>query len=406
MEELLCVPQLCSGSPRSIGPPVSIPLALFTRPVAHWWGLRCKASLCPRENSVIEDAQYLFDVDYQDSTAFRPDVESHVGQILERWDCALSNPAPSTVPWDPVFDDSVTNSRAHAERGLLLQLDLALENNESVAALFTNLSHSWPVAETLRFLALALTFHLAAFSLFVATPTSTLRGFGGISDKPISVRLKETLEINTPDDLPPGSVDSLASVASLARRNPKPEETRIGKKTEKVLPIEVEPKEMTKETITESGSVDAKPPIEPLRVHSREPPEQSLDGHLNDSKSRQDSIASVPSVASPERQGPSKSGGEAQTYKDLILSAIHEAAYYPKAALRNMAHGQAVVSFTIKKDGSLANIAIVSHAHSKILDEAALRIVEKASSHFPPLPDALMRDHVCYVVPIIFKKGL
>jgi protein TonB len=195
-------------------------------------------------------------------------------------------------------------------------------------------------------------------------------------------------------------------MASLAKRDPKPEETRIGKKTEKALPIEVEPKEMTKETITESGSVDAKPPIEPVRVHSIEPPDRSLDGPPNDSKSRQDSIASVPSVASPERQGPSKLGDEAQTYKDIILSAIHDAAYYPKAALRNMAYGRSVVSFTIKKDGSLTNIAIVSHAHSKILDEAALKIVEKASSHFPPLPDALMRDQVCYVVPIIFKKGL
>ena len=75
-------------------------------------------------------------------------------------------------------------------------------------------------------------------------------------------------------------------------------------------------------------------------------------------------------------------------------------------ALRHMAHGKTVVCFTINKDGSLANVAIVSHADSKVLDEAALKIVEKASSHFPPVPDSLMKDQVSYVVPIVFKKGL
>ncbi len=404
MEELHCVPQLFSRSASFIGPPVSVPLASFTRPVAHWWGLRRKAPLCPRENSLTEDAPCPFDVDYQDFTAFKPDAESNIDQILEGWDCRLSNPGPLPVSLDPVFDDSVTNSQANAERGLLLHLDVALENNEFVAALFSNLSHPWPLAETLRSLALALAFHLAAFSLFVATPTSTLRGFAGISDRPISVRLKETCEINTPDDPSPGSVDSLASMPSLARRDPKPEERRIGKKTEKLLPTEVEPKELTKETITESRPADAKSRTESAFAHPRVPPEQSLDGPSNDSKSHQDSIASMPSVASPERQGPSKSGDEAQTYKDLILSAIHDAAYYPRAALRNMAHGRTVVSFTIKKDGSLGNIMVVSHADSKVLDEAALKIVEKASAHFPPLPDALMKDQVGYIVPIIFKK--
>ena len=406
MEELHCVQQSYGRSACAIGPPVSVPPASFTRPVAHWWGLRRKPALCSRENSLTGDAPCHFDVDYQDLTAFKPDAESHVDQILERWNCPLSDPGPLPASWDPVFDDSLSIDEPPAEQGLPSELDLMLENDSFVAALFSSFAQPKLSAGTLRFLALSLAVHLAAFSLFVATPASTLRGFGGISDKPISVRLKETREINTPDDPSPGSVDSLASMASLARRDPKPEETRIGKKTEKVLPTEVQPKEVTQETITESGSVDAKPPIEPVRVHSREPPDRSPDGPPNDSKSRQDSIASVPSVASPERQGPSKSGDEAQTYKDLILSAIHEAAYYPKAALRNMAHGQTVVSFTIKKDGSLANIAIVSHADSKVLDEAALKIVEKASSHFPPLPDALMRDQVCYVVPIIFKKGL
>jgi protein TonB len=141
--------------------------------------------------------------------------------------------------------------------------------------------------------------------------------------------------------------------------------------------------------------------------HQKILPDHSLEhGPFNDSKNLQDSTASTPSVASPDRKGSFKAGEEVQTYKDRILSAIHEAAYYPRDALRHMTHGKAVVRFTINKDGSLANVAIVSHADSKVLDEAALKIVEKASSHFPPLPDSLMKKQVSYVVPIVFKKGL
>jgi len=71
-----------------------------------------------------------------------------------------------------------------------------------------------------------------------------------------------------------------------------------------------------------------------------------------------------------------------------------------------MAHGQTVVRFTINKDGSLSNISIVAHADSQALDEAALKIVKKAAAKFPSIPDALMRDQVTYVVPIVFKKVL
>ena len=49
------------------------------------------------------------------------------------------------------------------------------------------------------------------------------------------VRLTETREINTPDDPSPASVDSPASLASLARRDPKPEE-KNRKESEKKEP--------------------------------------------------------------------------------------------------------------------------------------------------------------------------
>jgi TonB family protein len=405
MEDLRCVPQLHSASERVINQPVLALPTSFTPPSGRWWRLRRKSLLRRRSHFLVEDLPCPFDVDHQEVTTCQPDTESHLDQgPADGWDYSFSDPASVSVSGDTVFDDPTTISQVDAKQGLLSRLDLAPENSEFVAALFSSLSQPTVSDTTLRFFALSLAAHLAAFSLFAATPASTVPGFGGISERPISVRLKEACEINTPADPSPGSVDSLASMPSVARRDPKTEETKTPEKTEKELPTEVEHKDMIRKTPTEYRTVDGKHPIESFRVHSRQTPERSPHGPPNDSTCAQDSIASTPSVASPERQGPPKLGDEAQTYKDLILSAIHDAAYYPKAALRNMAHGRTVVSFTINKDGSLGAIMVMSHGDSKVLDEAALKIVEKASAHFPPFPDKLMKDQVSYIVPIIFKK--
>ncbi len=162
---------------------------------------------------------------------------------------------------------------------------------------------------------------------------------------------------------------------------------------------------MPEENKVESRLAPVKPLKESVPVHQTVSVERFQDGPRNDSRNLHDSMASTPSVASPERKNDPKAGDEVQTFKDRILSAIHEAVYYPRAALRHMAHGRAVVSFTINKDGSLAHVVIVTPANSQVLNQAALKIVEKASSHFPPVPDSMAKEQVTYVIPIVFKKG-
>ncbi len=405
MEKLHSILESYGRSARVISLPAWPQTRSLTRLVADWLGLRHRSPLCPEEDFPTESLPLFFNVDYQDSAAFHPDGESHLDWEFGLMDSVFSDPEPVTNFWDSIFDNSNLVAEPQAECGGQLGKDIVLEDDELVAALFTSTFHPWLIGETLRFLVTGSLVHLAALSLFIAAPTPSLPGFEGNSEKPILVRLKETREINTPDAPSPASVNSPASMGALARRDARPEKRRIQKQTTKGLPAEVERKEVTGETKDEARLAEDKPATESVGTHRRILLERSLNGPPNDSKSLQDSIPSVPSVASPEREGPSKSGEEAQTYKDRILSAIHGAAYYPRAALRHMAHGKTVVCFTINKDGSLANVAIVSHADSKVLDEAALRIVEKASSHFPPVPDSLMKNQVSYVVPILFKKG-
>ena len=259
--------------------------------------------------------------------------------------------------------------------------------------------------ERLRSFAAGFVIHFIVLCLLFSVPTPLPKGLGGISDRPIFVRLPVRLEIDTPDIPSRASVDSPASTASLAQSHPKQEKAEAREKSRKEPAAEVEPEKVIEKPESESRPMESKLAKEPELNRKKIPPEVSLrDGPRNDSKSSQDSMASTPSVATPERKGALKAGDEAESYKDKILSAIHQAAYYPRATIRRMAYGKAVVSFTINKDGSLANVSIVGHADSETLDEAALKIVQQASSQFPPIPDDLMKDQVTYVVPIVFKK--
>jgi periplasmic protein TonB len=241
--------------------------------------------------------------------------------------------------------------------------------------------------------------------LFLSVPAPMQKGLGGISDNPIFVRLPIKMKIDTPDIPCQASADSAGSVASLARRHPMPEERKAREESKKEPAAELEPNNVIEQVDNQSLPREAKLAEEALVASEKTPPDVSLEsGPRNDSKSSRDSMASASSTATPERKGALKAGDEAESYKYKVLSAIHQAAIYPKEALRKMAHGKAVVSFTINKDGSLANVSIVGHAESETLDEAALKIVQQASSQFPAIPDELMKDQVTYVVPIVFKK--
>jgi protein TonB len=378
----------------------------FTRSVAGWLGLWRNRPLSWGDDVSDEDVSCHFDLSYQESTAFYTDLESAPDWDFEYDDLTFGDREPAIAfPDCSVLDDPDAVGLPLEEWSPACDQALVLDKSEFIADYIMSLSRPQPAREWLRSLAIGSLAHLAALSLLFAAPAPTVRGLGGISDKPIFVRLKEIREINTPDAPSPAAVDSPASAASLARRDPKPDETRIQKEFRKEPPAVAEPKKTALEPEKESPLVEAKSVDEPVLAHQKAPPDRSsIDGPPNDSKSLQDSVASMPSVASPERSGAVKAGDEAVTYRDRILAALHDAAYYPRAAANKRAHGKTVVCFTINKDGSLASVSIVSCSGLEILDEAAMKIVKKASSHFPPIPDALMKDQVSYEVPIVFKK--
>jgi len=372
------------------------------RSLCGGFGPRGRSSWYPEERLFAGNGPCAIELSDQDSSFFQTDVEPHLEWELESDDSVGqdSNASSAFLDWEVPGDPEPIDSQKCAG-------DVVLGGYDFEGALSPGCPQCGLVKERLRSFAAGFVIHLVGLCLFLSVPTPLPKGLGGSSDRPIFVRLPVRLEIDTPCIPSRASVDAPGSTASLARRHPKPEETKAREKSNKEPAAEVEPEKAIEKPDSESRPMESKLEKEPVPNREKIPPDVSLqDGPPNDSKNSQDSMASAPSVAIPERKGALKAGDEAESYKDKILSAIHEAAYYPRDALRHMAHGKTVVCFTINKDGSLANVTIVAHADSRVLDEAALKIVEKASSRFPPVPDSLMKEQVSYVVPIVFKKGL
>lgn len=63
---------------------------------------------------------------------------------------------------------------------------------------------------------------------------------------------------------------------------------------------------------------------------------------------------------------------------------------YPEAAKRAGIHGKLIVTASIRSDGSLENVAIERSSGSRILDAAAIRIVEM-SAPFPPFSEEMRK---------------
>jgi protein TonB len=374
--------------------------------VGNCFSLLGKSGLLRGKDIPADDSWYFFDADYCDATSLSTDLECICALEFQPEDCTFINPEPGPQDWeDCVSSSAYIWISPQQEGGSPSGRILCLDDGELPENFFTGMTRRDFAINRFSYFIIGSLVHLAALYMVLAIPHQSFRGFGGISDRPISVKLQTLLEAVAPDIPSPASVDSPASLASLARRDPQREEKKIQKELEKEQPTAPRMEEEANEIKREPSPMNEKHIDETVIAHQKALQEHSLkDDRPNNSESLHDSVHSTPSVAMLERKASPKAGDEAESYKDLILSAIHEAAYYPRAALKTKSHGQTVVCFTINKDGSLASVSIVTHADSEILDDAALMILKKASSHFPPIPEVLMKDQLTYVVPIVFKK--
>ena len=77
---------------------------------------------------------------------------------------------------------------------------------------------------------------------------------------------------------------------------------------------------------------------------------------------------------------------------------------YPDSALERRREGSVVVSFTLTREGEVRALYIPPRGGSSYeeFNREALRAVNKASSDFPPIPNAIIEDEITFRLPISF----
>lgn len=335
MERLRCIRLSQERIPFEMSLSATPPSGFLKRPLMDWLGLRRRSHICGDDGFLLKRTLFAVDVDYQYSTGVDPDAEHCL--ILEpgpdRWD--FDDPDPANVFWDHDLEASETIHQGLVKNNVSPNLDFVVEGNKSLSEITKDDSFLGLSRKRFKYIAVSWAVHVTALSLAAeGVGGPSLSGQGGLLDRPVYVRLMETPTVNTREIPTPSSIDSPSSAPSQARRDKMTENEQVQQK------VENQPDDKPNEAKIDQRFAEAKPDAKPFHVHDKVIPQKSLkDNHPVDSKSLSDSVASMPSEAALHRKGSLKAGDQAQTYRDLVIAAIHDAVYYPKAALGRMAHG-------------------------------------------------------------------
>ncbi len=131
-------------------------------------------------------------------------------------------------------------------------------------------------------------------------------------------------------------------------------------------------------TVSAPAIADWNPPPAPVPVASPAPPQPA------------------PSLAAPEPDPNARAD-----YLARIRSRIESRKHYPHQARRRRIEGTVVVRFVIGPDGRVGNLALVEPSRHRVLNDAALSAIRKASP-FPRPPDGLLTGPMTLEVPIVF----
>lgn len=363
--------------------------------------------MAPPENPIIDSGYSRSDEEFEPEllpTDFRWDVPP---ARFREWTAFLEETPidGSLTHWRS--DDRISSRQFHGFVGQnilegKLELDLISGDPQSDFPDRSWRPHPWSAiagsARPSALLASAL-IHVVFFLLCAFFPAASLSGSGGYAGNVISVRVL-TEEDLVPQDASPATVDSAASMPSVVGNRKKPQNQHHAKPLDHPDHIRDPGPQPAKIALTEKPN--AQEPKEEKRESEKEIVKQ--DEKLGEGEGPQNSVASMPSIASAERRFIPAAGQDGKAFESMVLSAIREAIFFPKEAVSKGYHGEVTIVFSINKDGSVSSVRIVKASGSSILDEAALKIIENAAKKFPPLPDTMNMESIDYVVPILFKE--
>jgi len=126
--------------------------------------------------------------------------------------------------------------------------------------------------------------------------------------------------------------------------------------------------------------------------------------NLNPSTSKL-SLSKGPSPALPKKQAKithSKTpSNELLTYQKTIRSKILASKIYPLIARKKEQAGVVYLNFLVLRDGHLKEVNLINSSKHEVLDQAAIKTVQKASP-FLPLPTSLDKDELRLKIAISF----
>ncbi len=93
---------------------------------------------------------------------------------------------------------------------------------------------------------------------------------------------------------------------------------------------------------------------------------------------------------------------EIAEFQKIIYRRIEAAKDYPPEAKLRGIEGRVKLSFIVRRDGSPANINVVSSSQQRILDDAAIETVKKAGPYLP-FPKSVEADALRVSVEIVYK---
>jgi protein TonB len=183
----------------------------------------------------------------------------------------------------------------------------------------------------------------------------------------------------------------------MAEVQPLPEE-----KPQEVKPVE-EQQVITSETGPDQENVKEPEPEEVTETEQEEIKEPEPEEVKEQPKPKQfATVAPQETVAARlESSGEEKKGGDATAHR-AYLGKLRTHLERSKVNPRTTLIGTAVVRLTVDANGGLISHQIVKSSGSKVLDDAAMASIERASP-FPPIPADLNQKNIQVSVPFKFS---
>lgn len=168
---------------------------------------------------------------------------------------------------------------------------------------------------------------------------------------------------------------------------------------QKELPVEDVPEvEPVEDTVIASESGPENELVEPMKEELIEPEPEVKEQPLPQQVA---TVQQETVIAMRESSGEEKKGGDTTAHR-AYLGKLRIHLERSKVNPRTNLMGTAVVRLTVKSDGELLAHRIVKSSGSKLLDNAALASIEKASP-FPAIPDEVGRETIEVSVPFKFS---